>query len=163
MSGQSGHPALNNTIQEIVMLILNNGFVNRIERGYFPSDEESFTYLEEWRDALRSGMFPQGEDFLISPREQYCVLGVDVMIHGFSEYKEDIIIHGFGKPSEITMKMPERIWVNVNGADIHILPENLPFVHTSVYDGSIQECRIVGPITLNDSLGLSFEQIADLL
>lgn len=57
------------------------------------------THIQEWIDALRSGVYDQGRYRMKNDKEQYCCLGVYCSIHGMEPGNEikTSLLHDFCK------------------------------------------------------------------
>lgn len=105
------------------------------------------TWKKKWVDALRSGEYEQGQGGLRSTTDKFCCLGV---------LTDLCIKEGLAEDWEIG----DECWWEAEGYAGYTPPS----VHEATGAGFSSSIPGMGHLaTLNDDVGLSFEEIADLI
>ncbi len=128
------------------------------------------TNLDKWIVALRSGDFTQGDGYLARQNDegttQYCCMGVGCVVMGAESFLNATLMDGTTALSfEGAVKMPPRSFIEWLGLGMPEFMEHAVEINLEldVADGRIWPFEFIALDSMNDTLNLSFGEIADAI
>lgn len=117
-------------------------------------------FIREWVDALRSGEYRQGGGVLRSSDDRFCCLGVACDLLGVARYTDDRVATAFDFSDDFVSETTVPFEWGISKVALP-LPEGKEWYRSQESREWPSEWFFLSDA--NDELGLSFDQIADVI